>query len=297
MKSDILQTTKPTIPIDIGRCPYSTLLALNKTLGNHKLKNMKQLLLILAIGLITANSYGQNSCNIVEEYQKIFKIEMKKYGETEFLMTTVNKIDTGSCFSDLINNNGQYIGYLLKYFSDNSNYENLKTINDSIEIQNKFIKTLETDSAFNSVMNKLTEKITDKSHFISDTISSDELLNIAVKYFSITKITEDGNYGGKVCSGNNGIKQTEKQRKPHIEAFCFTTIFNNLKGDRFNMYNEFVNGIKELYEINLGIENEERLLRAQGAMYMFMRNNEKLKELLLFEYENKKEYLPFVLKM
>ena len=54
---------------------------------------------------------------------------------------------------------------------------------------------------------------------------------------------------------------------------------------------------KELYKINLGIENDDRLLRAQGAMYMFMRNNEILKELLLFEYENKKEYLPFVLNM
>ena len=63
------------------------------------------------------------------------------------------------------------------------------------------------------------------------------------------------------------------------------------------MYNEFVKGIKELYKINLGIENDDRLLRAQGAMYMFMRNNEILKELLLFEYENKKEYLPFVLNM
>lgn len=55
--------------------------------------------------------------------------------------------------------------------------------------------------------------------------------------------------------------------------------------------------MEELYEINLGIENNDRLLRAQGALYMFMRNNEVLKELLLFEYENKKEYLPFVLKL
>jgi len=30
---------------------------------------------------------------------------------------------------------------------------------------------------------------------------------------------------------------------------------------------------------------------------MYMRHNENLKELLLFEYENKKEYLPFILKI
>ena len=71
---------------------------------------------------------------------------------------------------------------------------------------------------------------------------------------------------------------------------------NNYQGEQFNMYNELVKGIKELYKINLGTENDDRLLRAQGAMYMFMRNNDNLKELLLVEYEKKKKYLPFVIE-
>lgn len=257
---------------------------------------MKRLLLILTIGLIAVNSFSQTDCNIKKEYQQIFKIEKKKYREREYLMKTINKIDTNSCFSDLINNNGQYIDYLRTHFSDNSNYEKLMAISDSIKLQNEFIKSLENDSLFNAEMSKLTKKITDKSNYTPDTVTMNGLLNIAVKYFSIIKINKDGYYAGKVCTGINGLKQTEKERSPQIEAFCFTTILNNYQGEQFNMYNEFVKGIKELYKINLGIEDEDRLLRAQGAMYMFMRNNDKLKELLLLEYENKKEYLPFVLK-
>ena len=99
-----------------------------------------------------------------------------------------------------------------------------------------------------------------------------------------------------MCTGINGLKQTEKERRPQIEAFCFTTIFNNYRGEQFNMYDEFVKGIKELYKINLGIDDNDKLLRAQGAMYMFMRNNENLKELLILEYKKKKEYLPFILE-
>ncbi len=258
---------------------------------------MKRLLLILTIGLITVNSFSQTDCNIEKEYQKIFKIEKKKYGEREYLIKTINKIDTNSCFSELVNNNGQYIDYLLTNFSDNSVYEKLMKINDSIELQNEFIKSLERDSTFNNVMNKLTRKTTNKSMYIPDTVSIDELLDIAVKFFSIIKITDEGYYVGKVCVGINGLKQTEKVRKPQVEAFSFATIFNNYQGEQFNMYNEFVKGIKELYKINLGMENKDKLLRAQGAMYMFMRNNEILKKLLLFEYENKKKYLPFVLRM
>ena len=63
----------------------------------------------------------------------------------------------------------------------------------------------------------------------------------------------------------------------------------------FNMYNEFVKGIKELYKVNLGTNNEEKLLRAQGAIFLLMRNNEVLKRMLKAEYDNQKEYLPFVL--
>lgn len=258
---------------------------------------MKRLLLILTIGLFTVNSFSQPNCIIEKEYGEIFKIEKKKYGEREYLLKTVNKIDTTSCFSDLVNNNRQYIDYLRTHFSDNSNYEKLMSITDTVELQNEFIKSLENDSAFNEVMHKLTEKSSDKQNYMPDTISMDELLNIAVKYFSILKINEDGHYVGKVCAGINGLKQTEKERKPQIEAFCFATILNNYQGEQYNMYNEFVKGIKELYKINLGIESDDRLLRAQGAMYMFMRNNDKLKELLLFEYENKKDSLPFVLNM
>ena len=258
---------------------------------------MKRLLLTLTIALITVNTFSQTNCVIEKEYGKIFKIEKMKYGEREYLVKTVNEIDPSSCFSDLVNNYGQYIDYLKTNFSDNSNYNKLLAIKDTVELQNEFIKSLENDSAFNEVMHKLTKKVTDKSNYIPDTTTIDELLNIAVKYFAIIDINEDGYYVGKVCTGINGLKQTEKERKPQIEAFCFTTIFEHYDGEQYNMYDEFVKGILEVYKINLGVEDDEKLLRAQGAMYMFMRNNDKLKELLLFEYENKKGYLPFVLKV
>ncbi len=258
---------------------------------------MRRLLLILTIGLIAVNLFSQTNCKTKNEYHKIFKIEKKKYEEREYLIQSVNEIDSNSCFSGLVNNNREYIDYLRTHFSDDSNYEKLLAISDTIELQNEFIKSLENDSLFNSEMEKLTKKITDKSNYVPDTVSMDELLNIAVKYFLIMEISEDGYYVGKVCTGINGLADTENERNPHVEAFCFSTIVNNYQGEQFNMYNEFVKGIQELYTIHLGIEDSDRLLRAQGAMYMFMRNNETLKELLLLEYENKKEYLPFVLNI
>ncbi|MBK9593483.1 MAG: hypothetical protein IPO32_18950 [Crocinitomicaceae bacterium] len=94
----------------------------------------------------------------------------------------------------------------------------------------------------------------------------------------------------------NDIKKTEKERKPFIEAFCFSSILEHYQSEEYSMYDEFVKAIKELYKVNLGIDREEKLLRAQGAMYLLMRNSENLNKMLASEYESNKDYLPFILK-
>ncbi|MEX2594527.1 MAG: hypothetical protein WD426_17285 [Anditalea sp.] len=75
----------------------------------------------------------------------------------------------------------------------------------------------------------------------------------------------------------------------------FSSILKNYKGKEFSMNKEFGNSLKELYKVNLGIDPEEKLLRAQGAMYFLMRNNNNLKLMIKSEYERNKNYLPFVL--
>ncbi|MFN3302060.1 MAG: hypothetical protein ACK413_03485, partial [Patescibacteria group bacterium] len=150
------------------------------------------------------------------------------------------------------------------------------------------------DSLFNSVMTDLVSKTIDKK-IPKDTVSMDKLLNVAVKYFSIMRLTDEGHYVGKVCVGLNDIKKTESERKPFIEAFSFSSILKHYQSEEYSMYDEFVKAIKELYKVNLGIDKNEKLLRAQGAMFLLMRNNENLKKMLKSEYEKQKDSLPFIL--
>lgn len=180
---------------------------------------MKLIFLFLTLGLYAISSYSQTSCDIATEYNHIFSIKKVKFDDEEYLDKIVNKIDTSSCFSALVNNNKLYIDYLLTHFSDNSTYQALLAINDSTALQNEFITSLKKDSVFTREINKLAKKVTDKLNYIPDTVSMSELLNIAVKYFLIVRINNDGYYVGKVCTGINGLKQTEKERSPQIEAF------------------------------------------------------------------------------
>ena len=57
---------------------------------------------------------------------------------------------------------------------------------------------------------------------------------------------------------------------------------------------EMTKAVRELYTLNMGIDMEERLLRAQGALYILMRNNPVLLAMLQAEYAARAEYLPFV---
>lgn len=244
-------------------------------------------------------AHANTTCNIIEEYGNIFTVEILAYNETAYVKRYHQKVDAKNCFAELINQNQVYLGYLQTNFSDRGNAKRLKEINDTVLLREEFIHDLQQDTLFNRIMLRFAEKFNQDAEFKPDTVSMDQLLNIGAKFFSLVSISDEGFYASKVCNGMNDLKKTEVERKPHIEAFCFAAVYGNYgarrEEQRFNTYDELVSGIKELYKLNLGIDMDERLLRAQGALYMYMRNNSNLKELLQFEYNQKAEYLPFVL--
>lgn len=238
---------------------------------------------------------AQNSTPVQEDYNEIFGIAKKKHGDREYLSTRIKDLPKEHQLSPLVNNNKMYLQYWLTNFVDHEGFNQLKSVEGEEELQKEFLDFLKNDTLFDPLMIKFAERATNPS-FVADTVSVDEVLNVAVKYFNILGITEEGYYKGKVCAGLNGITKTLPERKPDLEAFCFSAILKNLQGEEYNLYNEFVAAIKELYKQDLGVDRDARLLRAQGAMFSIMRNNEELRQMLISEYEKRKDYLPFVIE-
>lgn len=246
--------------------------------------------------IMTNAVHSQENLNITDIYDKVFSIEKKTRADKEYLSVNINELDESNDFSALINNNILYIDYLLTNFSDYTQHEAFYNIENEKQLQYEFIDYLQNDKKFNKTMRKFAATITDKDQHTPDTVTMDEMLDIAVKFFYIQKINAEGYYVTRMCSGINGIEETEADRKPHVEAFCASVIIYNYESKEYNTYDELVNGVKDVYKLNLGTDEDEKLLRAQGAMYMYMRHNEKLKDLLIAEYQRKEKHLPFILK-
>ncbi len=257
---------------------------------------MKATFIIFILITFTKNIFAEEQCNITDHYSDFIKIERQNYDGKEYTSAKIVEANEKNCFAELVNKNQVFMDYLLSNFiMDSVHFAKLEEIYDTANLQTVFINSLKNDSLYNYIMSELVAKTINKK-IIKDTVSMEKLLNFAVKFFYVLRINEDGNYILKFCSGINAINQTEKKRQPYIEAFCFSAILNHYGHENeFDITNEFVSAAQELYKLNLGIDSNEQLLRAQGAMFMLMRNNDILKNLLINEYEHRKNYLPFIL--
>lgn len=252
---------------------------------------MKNLLLILALLGSIHTSMAQSDCDIMKDYGAFIVASKFSHNDQTYLTKRAQPVPEGHCLSGIINPNLSYINYLITNFTSLKSPESLMAISDSLEFQNAFIEHLQQDSSFNAVMNAFTRGLKDEHEKVE--FSTDEVMNIAVKFFSIVDI-RNGNYVAKVCTGANDIKSTEKYREPLLEAFCFSTILKAIRQPSNGLMKDFTTGVKQLYSMNLGIDKKEELLRAQGAVFLTMKNSSALVKVLKDAYEQNKENLAFV---
>ena len=253
---------------------------------------MKKIFLSFSLLVFATLGKAQADCDIQSHYGSFISTSTFKHNGNSYLTTKSVAVPDDHCLAPAINQNLKYIDYLISNYSDRASYQELAAIEDSLTLHKEYITLLKQDSSFNQVMTEFIQGVKDES--AKAEYNTDHVLNIAIKYFSITGLRGE-NYMAKVCAGINDIKKTELIRKPQLEAFCFSAILEAMHpAGKGELMKDFTTRIKELYKMNLGVDREERLLRAQGAVFISMRNSPVLKKLLEEAYESKKESLPFV---
>lgn len=237
---------------------------------------------------------SQVPCDITNHYADFIQIKRHDDGRRKFISKQVFKPVQAQCFSDLVSDNTMFIYYLVSGFTSDANHEALMEITDDAALQQAYFADLSVDTMFNSIMKTWVEKAIDHS-LPKDTISMDALMNVAVKFFSVIRVMDDGTFIGKVGAGLYDIKKTLSKRAPFLEAFVWTSISANQDNQAYQLNEEFNKAIQALYKIELGIDPTERVFRAQGAMYFIMKDNVHLRDMLKDEYKKHEKFLPFVL--
>lgn len=254
----------------------------------------KNLSLVICLFLINIGS-NYSQCNFVNDFDKFLNASIQKYDNTTYLKKQVLVNDSSYTYFKNISVNSNYIEYLLTNFSTIHSIKTITEDSDTSDFQNKYISKLKKDTIFTRFMCEFYSKSISKS-IPKDTINLNQLMNIAVKYFSIFDI-ESNRYSVKVCTGINQISNTLSVRNPQLEAFCFSSIISEFIDPKINLMNEFSKAIEELYSISFGIDKNENLMRSQGALFILMKKNEVFKNYLINQYKEKAEYLPFVLEL
>lgn len=114
---------------------------------------------------------------------------------------------------------------------------------------------------------------------------SNEFLDICVKYFYVQPTT-----GNRIiCRGKNGIKETIEQSNKSVEEFCLDIFLENTE----YVFKIFDEQLHEINKISLGLNEKERILRTQGALYYSMYHNKKFIRLLKRKYRQQRYQLSF----
>lgn len=247
----------------------------------------------LFLTLLASNANGQ--CSLNGNYSSLFEIEVFDSEEMEkkILLTRVAKVNDSLCYAQAVNTMPSFFNYLKNNYSDHSLYTEIDLNADSATIQKAFETQLNKDAKLTGRLNEYFAKAHGRSK--KDEVLYEEILDIAVKFFSIQAINDKGYYEGKVCVGINLLESTAPKPKPFLEAFAFSAIMYDIQNLQPNLMDEFKNQMKVLYDLNLGLNEEERLLRAQGAMFMLMKNNTRLNAMLATHYAQNINWLPFTI--
>jgi len=252
------------------------------------------LLLILFSSPIVVYSQSLTTENIKDQIPAIFKF---------------NHIDTlspQSPLAEFINHNKLYVNHIVKNYST-VNYAQIKSLSNDKNLDSLFSSALRKDSIFNAhflesayfYLKSTGVKILDYPNLEKITISKDQILNIASKFFYADEI-RGPQVSWKVCVGFNGSESSKNTvaRENLIEAFCFMAVFKNLFNPDYTFEKSFS---EKMGNINTQVQKEILANKKvdidtiRNDMYGYMAKDKSLELAILNEYNNKKEMLNFVI--
>jgi hypothetical protein len=234
-------------------------------------------------------------------------------GHDSLLAVRVDSPKVGSLLSSFYRDHGRWFDYLVT----NGRGFTMAAI-DSIQpgvgavggkvaaakAQAEFLRRLETDSQFNSIVVPAIARYLARSgapvqrSLLSAehrNVSIDTTMKVASRFFYPDILTPT-RILTHVCTVINAVRELPR-RDPALEAFIFAAIMDDIAKDTSYIDPDFRPAMQYMNDLDSpGASKEVRLSRAQGVMWAMMAKSTRLRELLIMNAKRDGDFLPFSLR-
>ena len=162
---------------------------------------------------------------------------------------------------------------------------------DTIQLKQKYLNEYSTDKKLKHYFAKTYDAIQPNQSKKKVEYSTEELMEVASKFFYCDSILPDTTVQAHVCIGLTGVKEA-KWTKDYtlLEAFCYEAIFNDLDKDSSQVWESF-GTIKSKSELlfRKNIQSLPSYLEnVKKQVFVQMKNDPILKMILITHYEKNK---------
>jgi len=193
-------------------------------------------------------------------------------------------------YNEKYNENIKLVDYLITHKS------NIKIRTYSKNVNRDSIATIiRMEMINNNELKKYIELLFYKIDLQKDTITIDEVMDIASYYFFVMRVNKDSSLYATICTGNNGLPIFKQQTDLILSGFIFSILFENIRDTKYNIFNRFTKLIHKYNTIYLELNNEKRVEKIQNEIFELMRNDKKVKEMFI-DKMNDLKYSPYLLE-
>jgi hypothetical protein len=264
---------------------------------------MPILTLLLAIPLTMAPSDTVTVEQVMAAYEETFEVFVHPMGDdTLFAIVVPRELDDDNPLAAFEGDNGFFLTYLMGNAISFDRAEIFEADAPIEERKRSFYEALRSDQRFGEgLFTAFGRYLSSQGGLLEGwdptdgvrSVTEHELQRLAVRFFYPDAVTEDGKLAGHICVGINGLEDFDWDRDVLVEAFVYATIFRALREGKYGLDEEFGAALGAAEALALSIDEETRIIRAQGAVWAMLARSDNIRKMLRESYELREAYVPF----
>jgi PAS domain-containing protein len=264
---------------------------------------MPTLTLLLAISLTMAPSDSVTVEQVMAAYEETFEVLVYPMGDDTLVTVLITReLEGGNPLADFERDNGFFLTYLM---GNAISFDRTDILEAEVPIEERkrsFYSALRNDQRFSEALFTAFGRYLESKGGVlvgwdlADgvrSVTEQKLQRLAVRFFYPDAVSEDGRLTGHICVGLNGLEDFDWDRDVLIEAFVYSTIFRALREEKYGLAEEFRTALEAADNLALSVDEETRIVRAQGAVWTILARNDNIRKMLRESYEPRKAYVSF----